>query len=453
MKNIFAGIFLTSFSLAAHADFFEGLAAYKHQDFKVAQREFAQLLPLGNGAAAFNLAIMSYQGQGETADAIKATALFAIADECGEARAKPLLDKILPALTPEQIAAVNAKVEQYRQQMQISKNQRGWMLYTKDPVHDFKIKVQKKVSPVFSAKAALNGRLGEVSMLSILDKDGTVMFVDGYESLDRNMFIKGTKSAFQKWQFEPMPQKVIYKMSYHFFYEADEDQLRNSRLESWKALQQDGLYELAAQGSAQHQFAFGKILQRLEDSTNVVFYPDKSLALDKPYPDRMVYQTAKTSQQIDLILERGSAVIQVDENHKIVHERQRSYDQDPTLVGKQMASNVAPGWYKLVFSHNYENDIRMNYLVDIKMVPPEHFSYHWISQAAINGDLTAQRELAMGRSDWRNYLALKEDPKGLLWAAMYAMQDGDDAKAKELLLKAKAKGETQAEELLAKLPQ
>jgi len=451
MKNILAGIFLTSFSLAAHADFFEGLAAYQHQDFKVAQREFSELLPLGNGAAAFNLAIMSYQGQGETADAIKATALFVLADECGEQRAKPLLDKMLAALTAEQKTAVNAQVAQYRQQMQISKNQRGWKFYTKDPVHDFKIEVQKKVSPVFSAKAALNGRLGAVSMLSILDTDGSVIFVDGYESLDRDMFIKGTKSAFKKWQFVPMPQKVIYKMSYHFFYEADDDQLRNSRLETWKALQQDGLYQLAAQGSAQHQFAFGKILQRLEDSTDVKFYPDETLPLDKPFPDRMVYQTAKTPQQIDLILERGSAVIQVNENHQIVHESLRSYDEDPTLVGQQLASAVAAGWYKLVYSRDYENGTRLNYLVDIKKVPSEHYSFYWISQAAINGDLTAQRELAMGRSDWRNYLAFKEDPKGLLWSAMYAMQDGDDAKAKELLLKAKAKGEVQADELLAVL--
>ena len=451
MKNIFAGIFLTSFSLAAHADFFEGLSAYKHQDFKVAQREFAELLPLGNGPAAFNLAIMTYQGQGEPADAIKATALFALADELGEKRAKPLLDKILTALTPEQIAAVNAKVEQYRQQLQISESQRGWEFYTKDPVHEFKIEVQKRVSPVFSAKAELNGRLGAVNMLSILDTDGSVIFVDGYETLDRDMFIKGTKSSFQKWQFVPMPQKVIYKMSYHFFFEADDDQLRNSRLETWKALKQEGLYELASQGSAQHQFAFGKILQRLEDSTDVEFYPDESLPLDKPYPDRMIYQTAKTPQLIDLIIERGSAVIQVDENHQIVSERMRRFEKDPTLVGQKLANAVAPGWYQLVYGNDYEKGTRINYLVDIKQLPLEHFSYYWISQAALNGDLTAQRELAMSRSDWRNYLAAKDDPKGLLWAAMFAIQNGDDAKAKELLVKAKAKGETQADELIAKI--
>lgn len=451
MKALIAGICLASTSFMVHADFFEGMAAYQQQNYAAAQKEFAKLLPLGNGAAVFNLAIMCYQGQGEPADAVKTAALLALADELGEPRAKALYEKLNSALDSQQQASVKTQLKHYQQQIVISKAQRGWLHATAETTETEPLEVLKRVPPVFSAKALLNGRYGSVSMLSVVDTDGSVMFVDGYESFDRDMFAKGTKSSFLKWQFVPPTQRTIYRMQYNFAYLAEEDQLRNSRLESWKALQQPGLYESAVQGSAQHQFAFGKILQRLESSTEVVFYPDESLAVKQKYPDRMMYQTAKTPQQIDVLIKGGSMLIQVDSKHQIVQTRYPMGLDEVNLIGVSLPNSVGEGWYKLVTRRASTDTVLANFLVDVHFVPLEHSANYWISQAALNGDLTAQRELAMGRSDWRQYLMQEGDPKGLLWSAMYALQAGDTTGAADLLASAKAKGENQADELLSKL--
>ena len=88
-------LFVASVSPFAQADFFEGTSAYHHKDYQKARQEFSELLPLGNGAAVFNLAIMAYQGQGEPADPIKTAALLTLAADLGETKAKATAAKLM----------------------------------------------------------------------------------------------------------------------------------------------------------------------------------------------------------------------------------------------------------------------------------------------------------------------------------------------------------------------
>jgi hypothetical protein len=207
------------------------------------------------------------------------------------------------------------------------------------------------------------------------------------------------------------------------------------------------------QDSAAHQFAFGKILQRLEHSTEVVFHPDETLVATQPLPERMIYQVSKQPQRIDPIINDGAVIIQVNALNRI--ETVQSDTAISWLKGTNfdalkdlaMPEAVAAGWYTLIHGRDYDG-VESNYLVDLQRVPPEHYSGYWISLAARNGDLTAQRELAFRRTEWRRYLQLKNDPKALLWAGMFELQNGNDQQAKALLLQAKAAGETQVDELL-----
>ncbi len=439
--------------LTVQADFFEGLSAYRHQDFNKAQQEFSELLPLGNGAAVFNLAIMAYQGQGEPVDPIKTAALLTLAAELGEKKAAATAAKLTASLDASQQHEVKKLLTQYQAKLQISEEQRGWAHRTKDRIGKTRPKWLKKVPPLFPKKAALNGHFGAVSMLALLDKDGSVLFVDSNETLSRDLFSKAAKNSFLKWQFEPLPQRQMYRMIYDFTYSLPVAEQRNTRLSSWKALQQEGLLQMVQQDSAAHQFALGKILQRLEQSTEVEFLPDETLVVTQPIPDRMIYQVAKAPQRIDPIIKEGSLIVEVNNDNRIV--TLQTYTGSPlnersifaSLKGSTLAETVPAGWYKLAHRRD-PNGVESNYLWDIQRIPLEHYSGYWISLAARNGDLEAQRELATHRSDWRQYLQQKNDPKGLLWAGMLELQNGNDQQAKALLLQAKAAGETQVDELL-----
>lgn len=446
-------LFFASVSSFVQADFFEGTSAYQHQDYQKAQQEFSELLVLGNGAAVFNLAIMAYQGQGERADPIKTAALLTLAAELGEQKALATAAKMTASLDASQQHDMKNLLAEYQAMVQISPEQRGWAHRTKDRVVQPRPTWLKKVPPVFPNKAQLNGHFGAVSMLALLDTDGSVIFVDSNETLGRDLFSKAAKSSFLKWQFAPLPQRQIYRMTYDFSYNLPVAEQRNTRLTSWKALQQKGLLEMVQQDSAAHQFALGKILQRLEQSTEVEFFPDESLIVTQAIPDRMIYQVAKTPQRLDPLLEEGSLILEVNAENRIVtlqtytgsplHERSKL----ATLKGTTLSERVPAGWYKLVYQRD-SNGVESNYLWDLQRIPLEHYSGYWISLAARNGDLNAQRELASYRSDWRQYLQQKNDPKGLLWAGMLALQNGNDQQAKSLLLQAKAAGESQVDELL-----
>lgn len=446
-------LLLASLSPFVQADFFEGTSAYRHQDYKKAQQEFSKLLPLGNGAAVFNLAIMAYQGQGEPADPIKTAALLTLAAELGELKAASTSAKLMAALSEPEQAAVQDLLKQYQAQVLISSKQRSWMHRTADPFLQNTPKWLKKVPPLFPQKAALNGHFGAVSMLALLDKDGSVLFVDSNETLGRNLFSKAAKNSFLKWQFEPLQQRQMYRMTYDFSYSLPVAEQRNTRLSSWKALQQEGLLQMVQQDSAAHQFALGKILQRLEESTEVTFLPDETLVATQAIPDRMIYQVAKEPQRIDPIIKEGSVIVEVDADNRIVSLQTYTggplHERSPfgALKGTTFAETVPTGWYKLQYRRD-KNGVAANYLWDLQRVPLEHYSGYWISLAARNGDLEAQRELASYRSDWRQYLQQKNDPKALLWAGMLELQNGNDQQAKALLLQAKAAGETQVDELL-----
>jgi len=444
---------LASMPFTVQADFFEGVSAYRHQDFTKAQQEFSELLPLGNGAAVFNLAIMAYQGHGEPVDPVKTAALLTLAAELGEKKAVATAAKLVAALDASQQSAVNKLLTQYQAQLQISAGQRGWAHRSADPIVNTKPKWQKKVPPLFPQKALLNGHFGAVSMLALLDKDGSVLFVDSNETLGRDLFSKAAKNSFLKWQFEPLPQRQMYRMTYDFIYNLPVAEQRNTRLSSWKSLQQKGLLEMVQQDSAVHQFALGKILQRLEESTDVMFHPDETLVATQAIPDRMIYQVAKEPQRIDPVIKEGSLIVEVNAQNKIV--TLQTYTGSPlsersklaSLQGMTFAETVPAGWYKLIHRRD-QNGVESNYLWDLQRLPLEHYSGYWISLAARNGDLTAQRELAAYRSDWRRYLQHKNDPKALLWAGMLELQNGNDQQAKTLLLQAKAAGESQVDELL-----
>lgn len=446
-------LLLACFPFIAQADFFEGLSAYRNQDFTTAQQEFSELLPLGNGAAVFNLAIMAYQGKGEPVDPVKTAALLTLAAELGEQKAAATAAKLTASLDASQQNAVKKLLTQYQSQLVISPQQRGWLYMLTDPKIDKVPKWVKKVRPLFPQKASLNGHVGTVEMLAVLDKDGSVLFIDSNESLGRDLFSQSAKNSFQKWQFEPLEQRLVYRMTYGFIYDVHVSVQRDARLHSWKSLQQPGLLEMVQQDSAAHQFAFGKILQRLEESTEVVFHPDEKLVATQPLPERMIYQVSKQPQRIDPIINDGSVIIQVN-----AHNRIETVQSDTAiswlkntnfdvLKDLEMPEAVAAGWYTLTHSRDYDG-VESNYLWDLQRVPPEHYSGYWITLAARNGDLEAQRELASRRSDWRRYLQQKNDPKALLWAGMFELQNGNDQQAKALLLQAKAAGESQADELL-----
>ena len=61
------------------ADMLDALKAYEQGNYTEAQQQFAELVPLGNELAAFNLGAMAYQGEGQEQDLSKAIAYFMLA--------------------------------------------------------------------------------------------------------------------------------------------------------------------------------------------------------------------------------------------------------------------------------------------------------------------------------------------------------------------------------------
>ena len=95
-------IFALFFSVSLKADMIEALRAYEEKDFVKAKAEFADLLPLGNDIAAYNLAAMAHLGQDTASTETEAIALFKFAAFLGHPNAGELAEKLSLKLSAEQ---------------------------------------------------------------------------------------------------------------------------------------------------------------------------------------------------------------------------------------------------------------------------------------------------------------------------------------------------------------
>ena len=97
------------------ADMLDALKAYEQGNYTEAQQQFAELVPLGNELAAFNLGAMAYQGEGQEQDLSKAIAYFMLAAGLQHPQAEDLLLSVRKQASEPQLT----QARQLYQQLQL----------------------------------------------------------------------------------------------------------------------------------------------------------------------------------------------------------------------------------------------------------------------------------------------------------------------------------------------
>ncbi len=105
---------LIAFSANAYADFSTGIDAYTKKDYVTALKEFKTVADQGNPDAQFMLGYMYASGKGVLQDYIKAHMWFNLSASQGNERAMESRDKIVKAMTPQQIAEAQRLARQWK---------------------------------------------------------------------------------------------------------------------------------------------------------------------------------------------------------------------------------------------------------------------------------------------------------------------------------------------------
>ncbi|MBU2428680.1 MAG: hypothetical protein KKA56_17540, partial [Gammaproteobacteria bacterium] len=156
---MFRKILLTALVLqhsVACADFLTALQAYEKKDYATAQFEFSALLPLANEQAAFNLAAMAFNGEGQAVDKIKALAYFEFAASFGHQQALEQALQIKQKLTTADFTKASELLAQLTKSVVIHDSQ--------PEIEKSELEAIKRVAPEYPSTAASRGLFGYVTI-------------------------------------------------------------------------------------------------------------------------------------------------------------------------------------------------------------------------------------------------------------------------------------------------
>jgi len=426
---------IVAFSLyhtAAAANFLTGFIAYEKKDYATAHYEFSALLPLGNEQAAFNLAAMASNGEGQSKDPVKALAYFELAAALGHPDAATMAEKIKRTLNAGQSSAANTLFSRLTQSVVID-----------DVAPDDagpELEAIKRVAPEYPVSAARNNQFGYVTIRYLVDEQGSVIAVDALDSFPEQVFERSAMQAVKRWKYQATGKKQIGSVKMTF----SMGPLRQKVLENW--LEKHQIWAYAAAGSPQHQEALGSILHLIHNNSGLELTQDEQAAFSQNALPAQLF--AKNNLHRTYLIENFHGYAKVSVNKKGVVEQilsaknQQAASAESLLLHKPLPGVKEAGVYSLV--SQLDKKVLISKVVPIN--PLYQYDYWWRT-AAKNGDLRAQRFLAATHKQWENYLLSKEDPQVQTWVGARMLLDGHADQGQALLAKARAKNYPLALEL------
>ena len=431
-------------AFATQADLLTALQAYDQKDFTKASSEFNALLPLGSEQAAFNLAAMAYNGEGQPQDLVRAASYFALAAVLGHPKANELYQQVVAKLdttqqtqVQQQLATLQAQVKVPAKLIEqpVAKDNAEW----REPV--------KRREPEFPKEAAQKGAFGYVTMRFLVNEAGNVEAIDTLDSYPKGLFDRAAIKAMKGWQYQPGKGKFIGKVVLEFSLGPLQPQSLHRYMNEHK------LWEYAALGSPTHQAALGSVLTLANISASSATIVDPALPPSLgPLPDWYFDRAKRLNVSLELPEGfKGSADVQLDAQGKVIKVKawpeHKQTEFEGRLLQQQLTKREVPaGEYRL-----YANGSKRHELVQLHRIPETFTDTYWWEQAARGGQLEAQRIMASRDPRWEQYLLQQQDPVVLAWNGARLIIDGQQ-KAGELLLdQAIAKGYETAKELKAAL--
>ncbi|WP_164852193.1 energy transducer TonB [Rheinheimera riviphila] len=417
---------------AAYANFLTGLQAYEKKDYATAQYEFSALLPIANEQAAFNLAAMAINGEGQATDKVKALAYFELAVALGHPEAATMVTKIKPKLSAAQSAAATALLAKLTQGVMINKN-----LPDENPVE---LEAIKRVSPEYPEDAARNGWFGYVTIRYMVDEQGAVIAVDTLDSFPEKVFERAAMKAVKRWRYQPTGKKQLGTVKMTFTM----GPLQQHAMQKW--LKQYNVWSYAIAGSPQHQEALGSLLHLVNNNSGLILEENEAATFNaEALPVELFREKAGIRSQV-IEHFHGYAKVEVNDQGVVTKileaKHQQARSAKDILLNKPLPKADTAGIYSL--TSQLDNKVVINKVLAIN---PLYSYYYWWKTAAKNGDLRAQRFLAAHDKEWENYLLTKDDPQVQTWVGARMILDGDTANGKALLAKAREQNYALAQEL------
>lgn len=422
----------------AQADMLDGLKLYDQKDYTKAQTEFSALVPLGNELAAFNLAVMHYKGQGVPVDMVKAQAYFQLAAELGDSRASGLANSVSAKLTAtEQQQAI----EQFH--ALLSKVQIRDLIDGEFDQPDMPEVISRK-APAYPEDAIRSRAFGYNVMKFLIDETGNVTTVEVLGSFPAKTFDKASIRAIKSWKYAATGKKHSGKVMMHY----SMGPLQKEQVTRF--MQEHKLMDYAVAGSPQHQFLLGTLLDMVATNSSYSVKIDKTLPLDPAaeLPKEFFKDLSGYSATIKGFF--GSAEVKTDADGKIIEvlqaDKLSKKQATALLLGKELDEDASNGHFKLWADPGKKVTVQA-----IASVSELHSGSYWWTMAAKNGNLDAQRQLAMMSETWENYLLQANDPQVQAWNGVRKILQGDKAEGQLLLDKAIAQNYQVAAELKAAL--
>lgn len=426
------------FSTLLHADMLDALKHYELKDYPKASAEFSALLPLGNELAAFNLAVMFYKGEGTKADAVKALAYFQLADALGDSRAAPLTKSVSAKLSAEQQQQATEQFQSLLSKVQIRDLHDNEVDLTDLP------EVISRRAPVYPVEAARSGTFGYTVMKYLIDEQGNVSTVEVLGSFPDKSFNKSSIRAMKSWKYAATGRKHAGKVMLHYSL----GPLQHHQVKQF--MQQHKLMEYAVAGSPQHQFLLGTLLDMLATNSSYFVLPDENLVLDPAAELPQQFFDRKSNFNASIEGFSGSAVVKTDAKGKVTEvlnaDKMSKQQARTLLVGKELDEDASNSFFRL-----WADPGKTVSIIPVAYVSELHTGSYWWTMAAKNGNLEAQRQLAMLSETWENYLLQANDPQVQAWNGVRKILQGDKAEGQLLLDKAIAQNYEVAAELKAAL--
>lgn len=424
------------FSSLVQADMLEALKAYEQKDYTVAAQQFAELLPLGNELAAFNLGVMAYKGEGQDIDLTSALAFFKLAAALKHPQAETLQAKIQAELNPEQLSQAEAQFVRLQTAVVIKS-----VSLEKSPEKVLPEPL-KRVTPDYPIGAARKGLIGYVTLRFLVDEAGQVTAIDTLDAYPEKVFNKSAIRAVKQWQYEATGAKHMFKV--RLDYSLGDGITKVSGIE--KLEQKHQLWQFAMAGAPQYQFVLGSLLSLLEIQSHNGFWFDPDLPLSAQ-PDFSIYEN-RAHLKADLEGFWGYAVVRVNQQGVITEQLRTEFDSKNTmksLIGQKLEGKVEADVYR-IYRHADQRS-RSAYIVPSVNAPASMSAMFWLEQAAKNGNLEAQRVMAASDSRWENYLLSQQDGEVMAWAGTRLILEGQREQGMQLLEQAIAKNYAPAKEM------
>ncbi|HEX5792202.1 MAG TPA: TonB family protein [Rheinheimera sp.] len=429
-------ILLALFSCATvQADMLDALKAYEQKNYAEAQQQFAALLPLGNELAAFNLAAMAYQGEGQQQDLVKAVAHFMLAAELQHPQAKDLLGKISANASEQQLDQATLQYEQLKRRLVITEppEETSEDLNLPQPV--------KRVPPEYPKTAVVNGLFGYVKLRFLVNEQGEVTAVDTLDAYPENTFEKASVRAIKRWRYEPSEQKHLLHVRLDYSMNGG---VKQSAVE--RVMEKHKLWDYAVAGAPQYQFILGTLLSVIDVQSTNNFRYDPELPLAAT-PDFSIYKN-RARLKADFDGFQGSAVVRVAKDGTITEQisaRVEDKSEITNLVGLTLQGKVETEVYHI-------ERVSVNGVSKVVATPSIQTSramsgMFWWEQAAKNGNLDAQRVMAAYDDQWEAYLLSQQDAEVMAWTGTRMILDGQREQGLALLEQAIAQNYQPAAEM------